>query len=322
MVIALEDKWIWDSWYAHDGQRWHAFFLQADRSLGDPERRHWNVSQGHAVSDDLVHWRHLGTCFAPATTPAWDDYTTWTGSVVRDDTGLWHLFYTGTSRAEDGLKQRIGHATSTDLHSWRRVGTGLCLDLGPPYEEYAPGLWHDRAMRDPWVMRTPGGDGWLMFFTARVDDGPEANARGAIGLATSTDLLTWSLQAPVFSGGFGQLEVPQVLRLGERWYCLFCTDAGHWSKAYASSYSGEPVTGTHYLIADDPLGPWQIGSGPFLDGTPEGKRYAGRILETEEGPVFMGFLNAGPDGFIGVVSDPETVRIDMSGRLSLGEGSG
>jgi beta-fructofuranosidase len=36
-------------------------------------------------------------------------------------------------------------------------------------------------MRDPWVMRDPAGDGWLMFFTAR---GPvaEANAGGAIGL--------------------------------------------------------------------------------------------------------------------------------------------
>ena len=48
--------------------------------------------------------------------------------MVQGDDGLWHLFYTGTSRAEDGLKQRIGHATSTDLHNWARVGDGLALD--------------------------------------------------------------------------------------------------------------------------------------------------------------------------------------------------
>src|SRR3712207_8689315 len=43
---------------------------------------------------------------------AWDDYTTWTGSVIRAE-GSYHLFYTGTSRAENGMRQRIGHATSS-----------------------------------------------------------------------------------------------------------------------------------------------------------------------------------------------------------------
>lgn len=323
MVIALDDKWIWDSWYARDGDDWHGFFLQADKSIGDPELRHWNVTQGHAVSRDLTAWRHLGTCFGPADGPAWDDYTTWTGSVVRDDGGLWHLFYTGTSRAESGLKQRIGHATSTDLHHWSRVGDGLCLDLDAAlYEEFAPGRWHDRAFRDPWVMKDPRGPGWLMFFTARVSGAAEANAGGAIGLATSPDLETWTLRPPVFSGSFGQLEVPQVLRLGGRWYCLFCTDAAHWSAAFAAQYPGRPVTGTHYLVADDPLGPWQVAPGPFLDGTAEGRRYAGRIVVTGEGPVLMGFLQAGPEGFVGIVDDPVPVRVDDAGRLALQERGG
>jgi len=168
-MLALEDRWIWDYWLARDGADWHAFFLQAPKSIGDPELRHWNVSVGHAVSADLKTWSYRGACFAPAPEPAWDDYTTWTGSVVRDDTGLWHLFYTGTAQAEDGLKQRIGHATATELGQWQRVGDGLVLDLDPAfYEEYAPGHWHDRALRDPWVMRDPAGEGWLMFLTARA----------------------------------------------------------------------------------------------------------------------------------------------------------
>ena len=37
MVIAIDGKWIWDSWYAKDGDTFHGFFLQADRSLGDPD---------------------------------------------------------------------------------------------------------------------------------------------------------------------------------------------------------------------------------------------------------------------------------------------
>ena len=47
--------------------------------------------------------------------------------MVKDDAGLWHLFYTGTMHDLQGMHQRLGHATSKDMHSWERVGDGLCL---------------------------------------------------------------------------------------------------------------------------------------------------------------------------------------------------
>lgn len=168
-MLKVEGKWIWDSWYVEDRGTWHAFFLQADTSLGDPELRHWNVSHGHATSNDLENWSYEGTVFAPSPEPSFDDYTVWTGSVVRGDDGLWHMFYTGTSRAEAGLLQRIGHATSCNLSDWERKGVALDL-LGPNaehYEGHVPERWKDQSLRDPWVMRDPEGSGWLMFFTAR-----------------------------------------------------------------------------------------------------------------------------------------------------------
>ena len=322
MVIALDDKWIWDSWYAHDGTRWHGYFLQAPKSLGDPELRHWNVSQGHAVSGDLVTWEHLGTCFAPAEEPAWDDYTTWTGSVVQDDDGQWHLFYTGSSRAEDGLYQRIGHAVSDDMHRWNRVGDGHCLDLTGPnavaYEaKHEIGHWHDRAMRDPWVMKDPETGGWLMYFTARASGIAEANAAGAIGFATSPDLVEWTLQPPVFVGGYGQLEVPQVFEHRGHWYCLFCTHADHFSSEQARAISGGPVSGSHYLIGRDPRGPWRIAEGAFLDGATPSARYAARIVETTEGLRLLGFADQPAGQFIGHVMDPVPVVQDTHGRLHL-----
>jgi beta-fructofuranosidase len=322
MVIALDKKWIWDSWYVNDGTRWHGFFLQADKSLGDPDLRHLNVTQGHAVSDNLVDWQHLGTCLSPSAGPAWDDYTTWTGSVTRGDDKRWHLFYTGTSHAEQALYQRIGHATSTDLHNWQRVGTGFCLDLDGPaaaqYEaELAIGHWHDRAMRDPWVMRDPDGNGWLMYFTARVPGVAEPNGGGAIGFATSSDLMTWTLQPPVFAGGFGQLEVPQVFEHKGKWYCLFCTSSHHWSEAYKEFNPQSPVTGTHYLIADDPRGPWQVAPGPFLDGAEPCRRYAARIVETADGLRILGFADNGKAQFGGYITDPDPVVVGADGLLSV-----
>ncbi|TKW66029.1 MAG: levansucrase [Paracoccus denitrificans] len=322
MAIKLENDWIWDSWYVQDGETWHGYFLKAPKSLINPDLRHFNVTQGHAVSKDLVDWDHLGTDFAPAPGPAWDDYTTWTGSVIRGDDGLWHFFYTGTNRAEDGLYQRIGHATSTDLHNWERVGSGLCLDLEGPaadaYEvQHALGFWHDRAARDPWVMRDPDGQGWLMFFTARAAGVEEANAGGAIGFATSPDLHDWTLQPPVFVGDYGQLEVPQVFEADGRWYCLFCTAAEHFSESRAAATPGGPVTGSHYLIGESPRGPWRVAPG-FLDGALPCRRYASRIVDTGDGLVILGFADRSDGGdFGGYVMDPEPVLIDADGLLSV-----
>ncbi|MEY1554129.1 levansucrase [Yoonia sp. R2331] len=320
MVLALKDHFVWDSWYVHDGTRWHGYFLKAPQSIGDPELRHFNVSYGHAVSDDLTTWTHLGTCFEPSTGDGWDNYTVWTGSVVRGDDDLWHLYYTGTHKDEFGLPQRIGHATSTDLHDWQRVGDGFALDLTGPHAplydaDFADSIWHDRAMRDPWVMRDPDGDGWLMYFTARVAGEAEANNGGCIGFATSSDGYVWTLQPPVFAGGFGQLEVPQVFEVQGRWYCLFCTSADHFSAHEATQRPR--VTGSHYLIGDSPRGPWRIAPG-FLDGDMPCRRYASRILDTDTGLVILGFADR-PGGaeFVGQITDPDPVHVTEDGHLEI-----
>lgn len=319
MVLALEDEFVWDSWYVHDGDLWHCFFLKAPRSIGDPELRHWNVKYGHATSTDLVNWTHLGTCFNPSPGPSWDDYTIWTGSTVRGDDGLWHLYYTGGSRNEDAKFQRIGHATSRDLHNWKRVGDGQILDLDGPnahhYETGYPNTWHDRAMRDPWVMKDPDG-GWIMYFTARVSGVAEPNAAGCIGFATSPDGYDWTLEPPVFAGGYGQLEVPQVFEAGGRWYCLFCTAAEHFSKAQAGLTPGGPVTGNHYLTGADPRGPWALAPG-FLDGALPPRRYAARILDTGAGLVILGFADRPKGRFVGHIMDPEPVIPGKDGLLRI-----
>lgn len=317
MVLALKDHYVWDSWYVHDGEKYHGYFLKAPRSIGDSELRHFNVSYGHATSTDLVDWDHLGECFAPSK-DGWDNYTTWTGSVVRGDDDLWHLYYTGTRKNDPQLAQKIGHATSTDLHNWERVGDGLILDLVGPNAHYyetdvSNGEWHDRAMRDPWVKRDPDSDGWLMYFTARASGVAEANDAGCIGFATSEDGYAWALQPPVFTGGFGQLEVPQVFQKNGTWYCLFCTAAHHFSKEQTTLRPF--VTGNHYLIGESPRGPWQIAP-DFLDGTLPCTRYAARIVDTKDGMVILGFADH-PDGkeFVGHIMDPDPVEIVAGGEL-------
>ena len=120
-MLRLPDHWLWDFWIADDGTAYHLYFLKAPRA-GDPDLRHWNVCIGHAVSPDLRSWEVLADAIRPSSEPAFDDYATWTGSVVKGDDGLWHMFYTGLSHADAGQVQRIGVATSPDLHDWTKWG--------------------------------------------------------------------------------------------------------------------------------------------------------------------------------------------------------
>lgn len=316
-MLELKDHYVWDSWYLKADDDWHCWYLKAPKSIGDPDLRHWNVSQGHAVSKDLVNWEHRGTAMAPAPEPAWDDMTTWTGSTLRGEDGQWHYFYTGTRKSENGMIQRIGHAVGDDLQTWTRVGDGQCLDLTGPnakyYEVNHEGKWHDRAMRDPWVMKDPDGDGWLMFFTARVADREEANDAGCIGFATSPDLMSWTLQPPVFVGAWGQLEVPQVFQAEGTWYCLFCM-AGHHQAVWNIAKNGPIGDGNHYLIGESPRGPWRLPDGDGLDTRVD--RYAARIVD-EGGLKILGFKNGDPDNFGGYIMDPDPVFRRSDGTLTL-----
>ena len=190
MTLELREHWLWDFWLATDGADHHLFYLQAPRSLGDPERRHWNASIGHAMSRDLQAWRVVDDALSVGPPGAFDDLATWTGSVLRwhDE---WAMLYTGTSHAEEGLVQRIGLATSPDLHTWHRHGDAVLEADSERYETLDLDMWHDEAWRDPWLTRLPDGSA-LALFTARSNTGARHD-RGVVGRARSHDLRSWEI---------------------------------------------------------------------------------------------------------------------------------
>ena len=96
-MLSLPDSWVWDFWFADDGERYHLFFLRASRALRDPDLRHRRASLGHAVSTDLRRWTLRADALVAADAPAPDDRAIWTGCVVRPSGGPWHLFYTGAT---------------------------------------------------------------------------------------------------------------------------------------------------------------------------------------------------------------------------------
>lgn len=312
MSLRLAGQWVWDSWFVRDGETHHVFYLQASRALGNPDRRHRNVSVGHAVSTDLVNWTVVEDALAISDSPAFDSYTTWTGSVVRNDDGKWWMFYTGTSREDGGDIQSIGAATSEDLMTWKKVSTEALLRADENY--YAKldySAWHDEAFRDPWVFKYNSNDSlWHMLITSRGKDGQDKDS-GVMGHATSTDLLKWTLHPPLskVGAGFGETEVFQFEIVDGVAIILFCC-----SHRWISDERKARETGGVYSLAVKPdLSELDLSKAVCFDAP---GLYAARLVQDLSGGWnLIGFWNEVNGQFVGELSDP--IPVTANAQLGL-----
>ena len=249
MALRLPDKWVWDFWFARDGDRHHVFYLQAPRSLGRSDLRHRNASIGHAVSTDLRAWTVLPDALAPGEPGSWDDLATWTGSVIERD-GRWHMLYTGISTNDSGLIQRIGLATSDDLVHWTKHPANPVLEAdGRWYELLDLTRWRDQSWRDPWLFVEPDGAGVHVLLTARSPEG-RPTVRGSSHMRAPTTSSTGrSFRRSRGPGEFAQVECPQLVHIDGRKLILFsCLDEDH-SAARRERLGRRGGTGTFVFSA-------------------------------------------------------------------------
>ncbi|MHA7273876.1 glycosyl hydrolase family 32 [Arthrobacter sp. TMT4-20] len=308
MTFRLPDHWVWDSWLADDGENYHLFFLRASRALIDPDRRHHGASIGHAVSADLEEWTLLPDALTAAGAPAWDDLATWTGCTVRGTDGTWHLFYTGVSRAENGLQQRIGSAVSDDLVTWTRSEMPALEADQRWYEKLGEGTWPDEAWRDPFVFFDEDTRLWQMVITARNRTG-NPDQRGVVGHAVSPNLTHWDTRPPLSSpAGFGEMEVIQSRQVdGETVLIFSCLP----DKAPGIPFETSS-TGTWIACGESLLGPWDLtgSSSFFLPGL-----YAVQLYRKRDGEwVVFGFQNSVDGRFVGEIGSPVPLTEVLAGR--------
>jgi beta-fructofuranosidase len=286
-VLRLPDHWVWDSWIADDGERYHAFFLQAPRSLGDAALRHAAASIGHASSTDLVHWDLHPAALRPEP-GRWDDLALWTGSVARADDGAWLLFYTGVSTRHGIRDQRIGLASSDDLMTWRRVGDRPLLAADARHYATLPeDATASETWRDPFVYRA--ADGWHMLISARAPRRRDA----VLGHARSDDLRAWELRPPATEpAGFGEIEVPQVRVVDGRPLLVFTCHPSEQSPAQVARHGPHS---TWYVLGDTPTGPWDIAAARPFEAEPQ--LFAAPLVQRRDGSwAFVGFLNREAEG--------------------------
>jgi beta-fructofuranosidase len=140
-----------------------------------------NMSWGHAVSKDLIHWLHLESAMEPD--QLYDARGVWSGSATIDPDGIPFVLYTG--RAEEKLEQVQNMAVPADpsdplLRKWVKVPHNPILKAHPGVAEH--------CFRDPSTAWQLSHGGWVVIVGAMID------GAGVALQYRSTDLKQWELE--------------------------------------------------------------------------------------------------------------------------------
>lgn len=171
---------------------------------------HW----GHAVSPDMVHWKHLPVALSP--TPGGPDADgCFSGTAIAQDDRV-AVLYTGVRSApedqatiRDGAhslreSQCLAYSDDPELLSWKKLPEPVIA--APPLGLSVNGF------RDPSPWRS--GDDWLMA----VGSGFRGKG-GAVLLYRSKDLRQWEYLHPLVSSDSDGTAAANPVASGDMWEC-------------------------------------------------------------------------------------------------------
>jgi len=298
--------------------KYHMFFQYNPHAAvwGD---MHWN----HAVSPDMIHWRHLPIALAP--TPGGPDADGCFSGTAVVNNGVPTFIYTGVQtvpadKAEAEATIRDGHnnfretqlyATSTDpdLKTWIKRPTPIIAK--PPEGMKVTGF------RDPAPWHEPGlaNGAWLLA----VGSGTKEHG-GCVLLYKSSDLQTWEY-LHVVAGGANKSAGNAVnpVDSGDMWECpdLFPLGGKH---VLIYSTQGKVFWKVGKLDAGDLL--FKEEQSGLLD---HGSFYAPKTqLDSKGNRILWGWIQeTRPEaefsaaGWSGLMSVPRVLTIGADGRLNI-----
>lgn len=271
---------------------------------------HW----GHAVSTDMVHWKHEPIALAP--TPGGPDSEgCFSGStVVRD--GVPTIIYTGVQNAppeqvtlhdgNDKLRETQLLATAQDdgLLNWKKLPSPVIA--APPRGMTVTGF------RDPCPWRE--ADGWYMA----VGSG-ERGKGGCALLYRSQDLRQWEYLHPLASGKPNGQKAVNPCDSGEMWECPdFFEVNGQHCLLYSTEGKVIWTTGDY----DQRAHRFTARNQGVLD---HGAFYAPKSFVAPDGRrILWGWIQEmrpvaeyAAAGWAGMMSLPRVLTIDKDGQLNM-----
>jgi beta-fructofuranosidase len=271
---------------------------------------HW----GHAVSPDMVHWKHLPVALSP--TPGGPDAAgCFSGSAIVDR-GIVNVLYTGVvsvpknqATIKNGAQsfresQCLAFSTDLQLKTWSK--------LPAPVIAAPPAHLNVTGFRDPSAWRT--GDSWYMTVGSGIP-----RQGGAVLLYRSTDLRHWHYEHCVATGARAGAKQANPVDSGDMWECpdLFPLDGRH---VLIYSTQGKVHWQSGYLDEKAVLFHPQLSG--ILD---HGAYYAAKSqLDAQGNRIVWGWI---PEtrpveqyraaGWAGMMSLPRALSLDDHGRLRM-----
>jgi sucrose-6-phosphate hydrolase SacC (GH32 family) len=196
---------------------------------------------GHALSDDLVHWRHLPIALSPDAMG-----TMYSGSAVvdwRNDSGLQQgheppllAFYTaaGSQVAKDLPYVQCLAASHDGGVTWTKWAGNPVVPAIGHFDRDPKVFWHEPSRR--WVM--------VLY----VGEGDAARPHHVLHILSSTDLKTWQIQSRID----GYYECPELFDLevpgsgGGRTWVLMAAD-GRYAMGEFDGRTFTPSGGGKYI---------------------------------------------------------------------------
>lgn len=247
------DSWVGDVMPFYDGKKWQIFYLEDHR---DGEIGFHPFSR--LSTKDFVTYEDHGVMIPYVNQEDSQERALGTGSIIQDQNGLYHAFYTGHNGSLNP-KEAIMHATSKDLRSWDKLSSDTF---------FASKQYESNDFRDPFVFYNEEEKLYWMLITTRK------NNNGVIARYTSEDLSSWKDEGVFFEndlGTDGNLECPSLIHHNGKWYLAF---SDQW-----------PDRVTHYRISnslDEPFTKPQS-----IDHWDSNAFYAGQIQQDDNNNLYV-----------------------------------
>ena len=165
------------------------------------------------TTTDMVNYHDYGMVIPYEDDIYSQDYALGTGSIIKDQNGLYHCFYTGHNDYKNsGLSffEKIQHATSTDKINWTKH----------PEDGFFGG---HNDFRDPYVYFMEEENTYYMLVTTRVND------CGVIKQYKSKNLKIWTDCGVFFKNDSGSynMECPTFIEYNGYYYLMYSEQGSH-----------------------------------------------------------------------------------------------
>lgn len=271
-------------------ERWHLFYQ------GYPPEDFGRVHWGHAVSDNLIHWRDLPYAIHPEREESCYSGT----ALVEDDRVI--AIYHGTK-----LGNMVALSSDPLLLNWEKVGEGAVIPLAESADEPLP-----YTVFDPCIWRK--GEAYYALSGGWLPDGPANKQIRANFLFRSKDLENWEYLHPF-------IENDRYTVVNDDGACPYFWPIGD-RKHIFLMYSH--MTGGQYLLGDydrarDKFVVTDGGLFNFGPSTPSGLHAPSAAPDGAGGVIVIFNMNQGipTRGWNQIMTLPRRLMLDADDRLLI-----